>query len=244
MSQQGTLGQFALRNVLRGIESNQSTGRLLLRRGSLRAAVYFASGQWMLAQRLGMSQALSQQLVQAGLFTPNQFEDTIGIPFAQTVQFPDRELIRMVLSMRLVTPEQLRTWAIRDAILLLDVVLSWPDGDFYFEDGVPMPDAAFALPLPIGALLNQSAAEQYFSSSMPRQSAPLSPEAIINFVEVGVDADTTIQLTRQQWQMLTCVDGQRPLWQIAEALQVPQPAVVQVASSLLGKGIVEVVGRA
>lgn len=244
MPLQGNLSQFALRDVLRLIESGQRTGRLLLRRGSLRAAIYFASGQWMLAQRIGLSQALSQQLVQAGLFTPDDFEELIGISFGQTAQLPDRDLVRMVLSMRLLTQEQLRAWAVGDATALLNVILHWPDGDFLFEDGVPVPDGAFALPLPVGALLAHAARGERPNGSSSRERSPLSPEAIINFVEIGVDADATIQLTREQWQILTCVDGQRPLWAIAEALNAPQPAIVQVASSLLGKGIVEVVGRA
>jgi hypothetical protein len=152
----GNLRQFALPDILRVIESGQRTGALVLSRGKLRAAIYFSAGQWLLAERIGSSLVLAQQLARVGLITPETFEAAIGIPFAEAGEVPDVQIVRTLIGAHLLNHDDLRTFAVDDAVNLLTIVLGWPDGDFFFEDGTPPPQGRLALPLPVGPLVAQA----------------------------------------------------------------------------------------
>lgn len=152
----GNLRQFALPDILRVIESGQRTGALVLSRGKLRAAIYFSAGQWLLAERIGSSLVLAQHLARVGLITPETFEAAIGIPFAEAGEVPDVQIVRTLIGAHLLNHDDLRTFAVDDAVNLLTIVLGWPDGDFFFEDGTPPPPGRLALPLPVGPLVAQA----------------------------------------------------------------------------------------
>lgn len=239
----GNLRQYALTDVLRVIESGQRTGMLLLSKGKLRAAIYFSGGQWLLAERLGSGMVLAQQLVRVGLISPEQFEAVLGVPFVQAGALADVQVVRALIGAGLLTQEQLRTFAVDDAVALLTVVLAWPDGDFVFEDGIGLQQGRVALPLPVAPLVAQ--AMRFARANVPsREVVPLAPESVIAFAEVDPESGTSIQLTRDQWKLLTAVDGQLPLWAIVQRLQAPEAMVLRLAADLVASGIAIVVGRA
>lgn len=240
----GNLRQFALPDVLRVIESGQRSGRLLLARPDRRAAVYFSGGQWLLSERIGSPMVLAHQLARAGIITPEQFEATLGVPFAEAGAIPDMQVIRALINNRVMAQEQLRQFAFADAVNLLTQVLSWQDGDFAFEDGVPLPPGRVWLPLPVGPLVAEATRATRGAGGGPvREVVPLAPEAVIDFAEVDPDSGTAIQLNRDQWRLLTAVDGQMPLWAIVQRLNAPEPTILRLAAELVAAGTVVVVGR-
>lgn len=238
----GNLRQLALPDVLRVIESGQRSGRLLLHRGDRRAAIYFSGGQWLLAERVGSQMVLAHHLARAGLITPEQFESALGIPFADAGEISDMQLIRTLISSRMLTQEQLRQFAFNDAVHLLSLVLGWPDGEFLFEDEVSLPQGRVLLPLPLGALVSK-AMGQARGSLPPREIVPLAPEAVVDFAKVDPENGTAIQLTRTQWKFLTAVDGQIPLWAICRKLNAPEGAILRLAAELVANGTIAIVGR-
>ncbi|MEO7002969.1 MAG: DUF4388 domain-containing protein [Ktedonobacterales bacterium] len=238
----GNLRQFALPDVLRVIESGQRTGRLFLERGPRQAAIYFSGGQWLLAERIGVTLTLAQQFARAGLIAPDQFEMATGASLASADVVPDVQAVRALINARVLTQEQLRAWLVDDAVTLLVVLLTWPDGDFLFEDGVMIPQDRVALPLPIGPLVTQ-AQRQARNESHPHQVAPLAPEAVVDFAEVDL-AGPGIQITRDQWKVLTAVDGHASLWDISQRVGERELMVLRIAGELASNGIITVVGRA
>jgi hypothetical protein len=66
---------------------------------------------------------------------------------------------------------------------------------------------------------------------------------VIDFAEVNPQSDTPIQVSRDQWRLLTMVDGRTPLWMIAEALQAPEPIILQLAGELVAANIAVFAGR-
>ena len=239
----GNLRQVALPDVLRVIEGGQRSGRLMLQRGDRRAAIYFSGGQWLLADRIGSSLVLAHHLARTGIITPEQFEATLGVPFAEAGAIPDMQIIRALISAGTMTQEQLRQFAFGDAVNLLTLVLSWQDGDFAFEDGVPLPPGRVWLPLPLGPLVTEAMRQMRGVAPPIREVGPLAPEAIIDFTEVDPESGTAIQLTRDQWRLLTAVDGQMPLWAIVQRLNAPEPTILHLAAELVAAGTVVVVGR-
>lgn len=238
----GNLRQYALPEVLRTVETGQRTGALVLSRGRLRAVIYFSGGQWLLGERVGSGQVLAQQLARIGLITPEQFEAALGVPFAQAGSITDAQVVRGLVGSGLLSQEQLRTFAVDDAVALLSVVVGWPDGDFTFDDGVPLPTGRVALPLPVMPLVAQA-------MRLARKPAPayepatLTPDMIIEFADVEPDSGIAVQLTREQWRLLTAVDGRMPLWAIIQRLNAPEGAILRIAGELVALGIGVVVGR-
>jgi Domain of unknown function (DUF4388) len=246
MSLAGNLRQYALVDLLRAIESEQRGGRLMLQRGERRAFIYFSGGQWLLVERVGSSLVLAHHLARVGLITPEQFESSLGVPFVEAGQIPDVQVVRALITSRQLSQEQLRAFAENDALDLLAHVLSWPDGDFAFEDGVALPPGRVALPLPVGQLIAQ--VQQVRGSTPPPRPtgpvaavAPISPQTVIDFAEVDPANGETIQLTRDQWRLLTAVDGQAPLVGIMQKLQAPEHVIMRLASELLAAGTMVVV---
>lgn len=238
----GNIRQTDLPQVLREIEHGQRTGRLTISNGHMQAAIYFANGQWLLAERSGPGQLLAQQFAKAGLVTPQQIEAACSVSFAQAGAIPDVQLVRALISSRTITQEQLRNWAATDAVALLAVVLGWTDGNFAFQERMGPPPGRMALPMSTESLLSQALRR---SSAGPSREAPaLLPEAVVDFVEVDPNDGTAVHITRDQWRLLTAVDGASPLWAIANTLQAPEQLIVRLAGELISQGTVMVVGRA
>jgi Domain of unknown function (DUF4388) len=238
----GNLRQYGLTDVLRMIEHGQRSGALTLIRGSLRAVIYFSGGQWILAERVGVGRAMAQQLTQAGYISREQFELVMDLPLAHAGSIPDMQTIRALISGGALTQEQLRSYCQDDARSLLTVLLSWPDGDFHFEDGLLLPSGRVALPLPVSALVNQ-ALVQARGTVPSREVVPLAPETVITFADVDPESGQSVQLTRDQWKVLTVVDGKMPLWAIIQELGAPEIAILRLAAELHAAGIVNVTGR-
>lgn len=237
----GSFRQYSLADVIQAIASNRRTGRLSLANGNLRATIYFANGLWQMAERSGPGQLLAQQFVKAGLVTAEQIESACSVPFAQAGATPDALLIRTLLASRLITQEQLQAWAVHDATSLLSVVLSWQDGEFRFDDVAGLPPGRVALPLQVGPLLAAALQRTQVPSQPVHEAYPLTLDAIIDFVEFNPNDTSGVQITRDQWRVLTAVDGFNTLRAIASALQAPEAIVLRVAGELVARGIVMVV---
>lgn len=238
----GNLRQIALPDVLRVIESGQRSGRLLLQRGDRRAAIYFSGGQWLLAERIGSQMVLAHHLARVGLITPEQFEATLGVPFVDAGEISDMQLVHRLISTGVLSQEQLRQFTFSDAVNLLSFVLTWPDGEFLFEDGVSLPQGRVWLPLPLGPLLSK-AMGMARSGTPAREVVPLAPEAVVDFAEVDAESGTAVQLTRTQWKFLTAVDGQLPLWAISQKLNAPEATILRLAAELVSAGTIVIIGR-
>ncbi len=239
----GNLRQFALADVLRVIESGQRTGRLLLQRADRRAIVYFSGGQWLFTERVGSNLVLAHHLARAGLITPDQFETAMGVPFAQAGSIPDAQVVRALITSREITQEQLRAFAESDAIELLSFVLTWPDGEFSFDDNVALPPGRVAMPLPVGLLVAQAVRASRGASTPMREVVPLTPDIILDFADIDPNSGAAVQLTRDQWRLLTAVDGRLPLWAIVQRLQAPDKIILRLAAELVANGTLVVVGR-
>ena len=237
----GNLRQFALPNLLHSIEINQRTGRLRIAYNGLEGAIYFSGGQLLLVERAGLNYPLAQQFLRARLISPEQIEAATGLPADKAQMLPDVQAVRALISARVLTQEQLRSWAMDDAVTMLSSIFPWPEGDFLFEDGVMIPAGRVAMPLAVGPLIEQ--AQRRLRDSAVRNPPPLSPEMVVDFAEVDPDGDP-IRLTREQWSLLTHVDGHASLLAISQRVGQPELAIMRLASQLSVSGIITVVGRA
>jgi hypothetical protein len=242
MSLAGTFQQYPLPDVLGIIEKGQRSGRLVANGAGRVAHVYIASGQWVHAERLGMGLSLAEQLVNAGLVNPQQLASKVGLRLEDTLTLPDAQFVRMLTTSDLLTQQQLHQWVMDDAVTLLAHMLTWTDGEFHFEDGVPVPAGQLVLPLPLTQLLGR-ALQTARGSAAGHDVTPAPAEVVIAFADIDASSEQAIQLTRDQWRLLSAVDGQAPLWAIARALQAPEPVLLRAAAELVAADIAVIVGR-
>jgi hypothetical protein len=236
----GSFREYPLPDVLHFIEGGQRSGRLAVGRGSPLAHIYFSMGQWLAGERLGATATLAQELDRAGIVTPAEVESALGLPFDATASMTDTQLVGALLNAGALTQDQLSVFAFQDAVAMLTTVLQWTDGEFYLEESIPVPTGLLAVPLSIGALL----AEATRAARPQSTAAPLAPEVVIDFAEINTQSDAPIQVTRDQWRLLTMVDGRTPLWAIAEALQAPEGIILQLAGELVAANLAIIAGRA
>jgi len=228
----GDLRQVTLPDVLRAIDQERRTGRFVITRGPLRAEVYFSQGQWLVVERVPVGPALAQQFADLGFITPQQFEEVTGVRFLEAAIISDTDLAQLLITSGLLSQDQIRFWALNDALALINVVQAWPDGQFFFEDGVMVPPELVALPLAVGQIL-----------SWLQSEAPLTTESVVNFTEVNPEENSSVELSPDEWRLLTMVDGNMPLWAVAEALQAPENVVLDIAKGLTSRGLIVQVGR-
>lgn len=238
----GNLRQFALPNILHAIESGQRTGRLRLAYNGLEGGIYFSGGQLLLVERSGVNLSLAQQFLRASLISPEQLEIATGLPVAQAQNLPDAQAVRALIGARILTQDQLRQWAKDDAVTMLASTFSWPDGEFLFEDGVVIPAGRVALPVSVTPLIEQAQRRQVRDSSV-RNPPPPSPEMVVDFAEMESEGDP-IQVTREQWALLTQVDGHSSLLAVSQRMGMPELTTMRLASQLVASGILIVVARA
>ncbi|WIG59439.1 MAG: hypothetical protein OJF49_002186 [Ktedonobacterales bacterium] len=243
----GNLRQHPLPDVLRVIEVNRLTGVLVVLHDK-QAEIYFGQGQWLLGDRVGASFPIARQLARLGYLPPEQIESVLRVPFAQVGSIPDVQAVQALLRAGFLSQDHLRAFLLDDAVSLLGTLLSWPDGDFAFQDGTPPPPERVSLPLPVGAVVARAlhAGGQPAPASQPmlgqsprgREAASLGPEAVLTFSDVDPASPIPIQLQREEWKLLASVNGRAPLWAIARELSdLPENQVVGIASALLARGI-------
>ncbi len=237
----GNLRQFALPTVLRSIESEQRTGRLRLMYGGQEGAIYFTSGQWALLSRPGGGAPLAEQFLRARLITPEDFERATGATVAQIPSMTDSQVAQMLIRGGALRQDQLRSWAMDEAVTMLANAFTWPEGDFLFEDGAIIPAGRVATLLNVSALIDQ--AQLLLRETVARTPPPLSPEMVVDFAEVDPNGEP-IRITREHWRLLTYVDGRTSLLGISQRMGEQELPILRLASQLVANGIVVVVGRA
>ena len=236
----GNLRQASLLNILRTIALEQRDGCLTLTRGHLRAEIYFRRGQWLAAERVPVGPPLTEQFVAMGYMSPDQIEEVILVPFDEAAVLPDGQIVQALMADGLLTREQLQYWAMSDAIALVNAVLSWPDGDFSFVDGIHPPQELVLVSIPIENIVvslgpvDQSPAVQHTGQN-PATIA-LRPDTVLTFADIP-DTGQTVEISQEEWMVLAQIDGANPLGVIAATLQMDARRLVDIAHHLLGRGL-------
>ncbi|HEX6819346.1 MAG TPA: DUF4388 domain-containing protein [Ktedonobacterales bacterium] len=238
MALAGTFRQYPLPEVLELLESGQRTGRLEIRGTGRRAHIYVLNGKWVRGERMGLGLTLSEQLIQAELLSPEALYQATGVTVNDTLTLPDEQLLRMLFSSQVLTLDDVREWAASDAASMISYMLTWTDGEFRFDEGVPVPSGELTLPLSLSQLLARAT-----PTHAPAEITPLSPEAIIAFADVEPTMSQPVHVSRDQWRLLSEVNGRKALWEIATTLEAPELHLLRVAGELVANELAVIVDR-
>jgi hypothetical protein len=134
MAIQGDLFDFSLTDLLWFLDNRQKSGWLTLEHASARMVFTFRSGKLVAARSDDASQRLGQQLVALGLLDETKLEAVLDV---QRETNPTSAFGTLVVSLGLVSPEQLQSALTAQFGELVFRLIVRPTGTFRFDPGVP-----------------------------------------------------------------------------------------------------------
>lgn len=166
MSLIGTLEQFNLSSVLQRVETHSKTGLLIIKQGAHWVEFYFREGRMIFIGPVRTNATLGERLLQDGVISAQALQQALLTLGAD--QSSETRVALALMDQGLVEHSTLRAWASQKAMDVLRVLVSWTDGEIYFEDEVPPPADRLLVALSVTTLL----------SSMPATGpTPVSPSA-------------------------------------------------------------------
>lgn len=315
-----SLEQFNLASILRGIESNGKTGLLKIQRGEKWVELYFRQGQLVCIGPIRLNITLGERLLQAGIISQQALQEALAI--IGEAQPSETRMVLTLIDLGHVSYESLYEWAAKEAADVINVLLTWPTGEFGFEEELQPPIDRLLISLPVSSLLPSSSSDepiyvestsslaqkqsnlastemnisdpptlvlpaQFFpeKTSAPRVAASsfLSIGSLVSMPDTGsgpstpppisapkritrplasLQIDTSfmtpgmvliptdlselrgknleLELSPEQWQLMTQANGRTSLQEACQALEMPPDRICQVAGELIALGLITV----
>jgi tetratricopeptide (TPR) repeat protein len=238
MAIEGPLRELGVHDVFQLLDLTRKTGSLRVR-SALRdndGVVQFLNGRVVGASMRDDSHKLGNMLVQAGRITDGELQRALAI---QAQPGAPKRLGEVLLSMGAISSRELERQVRRQIETVVFELLSWSEGYFSFEEGMPDVSAADAdSGLTAEALLMEAARRIDEWARM----ADRIPDA--NVVPALSDADeghaATLDLRPREWQVLAAVDGRTNLRSIAAAVGVNEFDAARIVYGLLSTGVVTI----
>ncbi len=169
----GTLEQFGLINVLQRVETYGKTGVLVMKRGEQWVELYFRQGQLICIGPVRGNTTLGDRLLYARVVTPRALQDTYLAMGGSNP--PETRLALTLMNLGYVTRDSLRTWSMKEAGDVIRSLMTWPNGEVYFEDSVHPPTDRLLVGLSVTALLHYLANPAPEPIQAPETPPPVAP---------------------------------------------------------------------
>jgi len=230
MALQGSLDDFALSDVFQ-LLSRGKTGALHLRGPGKngRGGVYFQKGDVYYAYSKGADN-LGNALVKAGIITANDWR-------AASAQAGSKKGIGEILISKGADRSRLEDFLrerIEEAVFDL---FRWEQGRFDFRNGESHSIGALVL-IQVEPLIEE-AQRRLEEWEVIKESIP-SVEVGLRLVRELPEEHVEVTLSREDWRVISCIDGRRRVVDVAEALGEGEFKVCQVLHNLVTGGLVEV----
>jgi hypothetical protein len=157
----GTLEQLKLPQVFQRLEAYEKSGLLVIKQREKWIEFYFQQGRLMCVGPVEANTNLGEQLLHAGVISPQALQElmlTTG-----SIQLNETRVALTLMDLGYVNQESLRAWATTEAAEKLRVVLSWPIGEIYFEDGAQPPADRLLVALSLVPLLSSVSSQVHES---------------------------------------------------------------------------------
>jgi Domain of unknown function (DUF4388) len=147
----GTLEQFNLPDILKRLEIHGKSGLLVVKQGEQWVEFYFQQGRLLCRGPVKTETTLEDRLVEAGVISPQARQEALAA--FGTAEINEARMAIMLLDLGCVSREALRAWASKETTQVLQSLLTWSMGEFYFEDEVPPPSGRLLVALSVSSLL-------------------------------------------------------------------------------------------
>jgi len=229
MRLEGTLDAFSLPDIFQLLSFTKKTGTLHLRRAGetgTHGVVHLRDGAVTGARSDEGRQALGRRLVGTGLVDDDALEEAASVVAEQ----PTTGLARALHDLGGLDPEMLRELAVEQATDAVFDLLRWPDGEFAFVVDEPDPDDLGAV-LPVEEVVAEGRRRIEHWQSL---ADAVAPDAVVT-VAAAPEQDPV--LSREEWAMLSLVDGRRTVSDIVVLSGRGEYAVVTALAGLAARGL-------
>ena len=236
MAIEGPLQDIGIHDVFQLLDLARKSGRLRLHsaaRGS-EGYVYFQGGAVVHATMRDNPHTLGVLLLKAGKATQAQLREAGG---AQR-RGDKRRLGEILIAQGAVTRRDVERYMRLQIETVVFELFSWKEGSFSFTDGdsVDVTDDA-AVRVSIGSLVMEGARRIDEWSRM----ADRVPDALLvaTLAPLGDGPESGIDLRPNEWEVLTMIDGERSLRDIASSLGVSEFDVARTVYGMMSTGLLE-----
>jgi len=231
---EGTLDAFSLPDIFQLLSFTKKTGTLHLRTGVAHGAVHLRDGLVTGARADLSRQELGRRLLGAGLIDDEVLasaaEELTADP---TLSFAQLLATRAELSAE--TATAVATEQAHDAVFSL---LRWPEGEFAFVVDESDPDDLGAA-LPVESVVEEGQRRIVAWAELV-ETVPASDSV----VHVNPSPGTEPVADREEWALLSLVDGRRTVGDLVAVSGRGEYAVVRALAGLVGRGLLVVGGAA
>jgi hypothetical protein len=231
---EGTLDAFSLPDIFQLLSFTKKTGTLHLRRETAHGAVHLREGAVTGARADVARQELSRRLLGSGLVD----DEALAAAAEELASDGSLSLAQLLAEKAELDVEQVKQVAGEQATDAVFSLLRWADGEFAFVvDEVDPDDLGATVPVEEVVAEGQRRLEAWASLV---EQVP-APDAVVS-VNTAPDADPAA--TREEWALLSLVDGKRTVADLVALSGRGEYAVVSALAGLVGRGLVVVGGPA
>ena len=232
MRLEGTLDAFSLPDIFQLLSYTKKTGALHLRRqgeaAEAHGVVHLRDGAVTSARSDVGRQALARRLVGAGLVDDDALEEAVSV----VASGEGVGLAKVLSDLGAVDDNELRGAAVEHANDAVFELLRWPDGAFSFVVDEADPDD-----LGVTLAVDDIVAEgRRRLDHWPTLTATVPSTRAVVSVAPAPEAEPT--LTRDEWALLSLIDGRRSVGDIVELSGRGEYAVVAALAALVERGLV------
>src|SRR5689334_357662 len=237
MRLEGTLDAFSLPDIFQLLSYTKKTGALHLRRvagsgGEAHGVVHLRDGAVTGARADIRRQALGRRIVGAGVVD----DRALGEAVSRVQADPSCGLARALADAGSLSEEFGRALAAEQAADAVFELLRWPDGEFAFVvDELDPDDLGASVSVEDVVAEGQRRMQTWAEADMP------AAEAVVSLAP-ALSADPT--LTRDEWSLLSLVDGRRTVADLVVLSGRGDYVVVSALAGLIERGLLVVGGSA
>ncbi|GAB4322702.1 MAG: hypothetical protein Kow0059_17850 [Candidatus Sumerlaeia bacterium] len=234
MELEGKLSSFSLPEVLQFLSMGKMTGTLTLKHHNNKVSLLIKEGKIINATQI-KSRRLGQMLVESGYLKRSQLDSAVSIQR----KTKDAMLGQIILDQGYVKKEDIeQTLRLQIEEEIWDL-FSWDEGEFKFEYGIEPRFDDRLVEIDIQPLLLEGSRRQDEWSKIKKHIP--DETGIVRLVPPQEDFDFDLQLTANEWRVLSMIDGHTSVMALCNRSGLGRFDTYRILSTFLSSGIVEIV---
>lgn len=235
MALKGNLHDFSVTQLFNLVSLAGKTGLLTVENNSKAAKVYFKQGKLVQVELAGDKQAssLTSLLLKAGTITSQQAESVEQRARSQT----DKELGLLLINSAYCNQRDIIQVVKRHILGNVCPLFTWTKGSFFFDSNTSPPDEQITVMLHLEHIIIEGT-RRIKEWGQLKDDLP-SLDVAIKFVDKPDARLRNVQLTVEEWRVISFVSPKNSLRQIAKACNMDEFQIRKTVYRLLLAGLVE-----
>ncbi len=232
----GNLRSFSLVQLLNLIHLARKTGQLVIQQSSENTAqLYFLQGKLAYASLNHSDSDVLDVLYRIKRLTPQQYQALKK----RTKGLSDKEIGLLLVNAGYFTPNEILQALVQGYRDVVRTLFTWPEGEFTFDPKAPPPKGKILVRVGLENLIIEGA-RRLREWERLQQEIP-SLDVALKFVDKPRTNVKDLNLSVEEWKVLSYVSPKNTLRQIAKALNMSEMDIRRVVYGLIQAGVVELV---